>query len=199
MKTTQKLAGGVVALLVVAILALGANSYLRRTGLLPAPPTQAAAISDQNPSGIEPAPDDANPVITFGTYEFYKDGYKPLVEQFQKEHPEITVQLVTLNDYNDPRQVASAADTMMLPEMMGSDNYYLDLTPFQEGQRDFDGDDFWPGVFESCQDVDGRQYGLPAEVTRSASSTTKKPSKKPGLPIPPPAGPGMISVALPPR
>ncbi len=165
MRTTQKLAGGLVALLAVAILAFGANTYLRHTDLPPAPLTQAAAIPDQNLTGVEPAPEDASPVITFGTYEFYKDGYKPLVEAFQKEHPEITVQLVTLNDYGDPRKVASAADTMMLPELTGPHNYYLDLTPFQEGQRDFESDDFWPGVFDSCQDGDGRQYGLPAEVS----------------------------------
>ena len=57
----------------------------------------------------EPVPPPEPVTITFGYFQYDREYYEPLIEEFQKEHPEITVEIQDLpfiqgyniNDYPD--------------------------------------------------------------------------------------------------
>jgi len=151
------------------------------------PPPEAGAAS-QSPA---PQPDvmaaDTGGVITFATYSFFGDAYQPILEEFHKLHPEITVQVRELPATMDLRQIASAADTTLLmfrAPNLGS--YFLDLAPLEEGDLNFRPDSFWPGILDACRDAEGRFYGLPVFLEPSGIFYREEAFDAAGLPHPAP-------------
>ncbi|MCG8353693.1 MAG: hypothetical protein MI924_38505, partial [Chloroflexales bacterium] len=125
--------------------------------------TAPQASPEPNSAGqIANAPDAPDPAtgqtvtITFGTYEYERSIYEPLVETFHSENPAIRVQLVSLDavrdgaDFSDfnayMRRMVSAADTLSSwgssrPEAI-EHGYIRDLAPFIDADPTFDRDDF---------------------------------------------------------
>ncbi len=126
-------------------------------------------------------------VLTFGVYAFMKANYEPLVEDFNRQNPGITVQLRELPETGDLRRIASAADTTLLTfRQPGQGPYFLDLDPLLEGDPSFDPGDFWPGALEACQDAGGRIYGLPVAIDLTGIYYRKEAFDRAGLPYPQP-------------
>jgi ABC-type glycerol-3-phosphate transport system substrate-binding protein len=109
-------------------------------------------------------------VITFGGWEYDRSIYEPLIEEFNKQNPNITVQFVDIpiteepiNDYD--RLTASSGDTFIAWTISYFHTDYLhDLQPLLEADTTFEADDFWPGALEGCQDLEGRQLGIPTTL-----------------------------------
>lgn len=124
----------------------------------------------------ETAPNDAAEPVTITYFTFsaapdHLDSLDAIVEAFQSEHPNITVEV----------QTASYADywTSLLTRIAGGNapdtfeiNYenfvtytaagsLLDLTALAEADADFDAGRYYPRAYEVFQ-RDGRLYGLPA-------------------------------------
>lgn len=126
-------------------------------------------------------------VLTFGVYDFMKPAYEPLIADFNRQNPGITVQLRELPNTGDLRQLASAADTtLLLIRQPGQGAYFLDLNPLLKGDPSFDPGDFWPGALEACQGADGRIYGLPVDIDLTGIYYRKEAFDQAGLPYPQP-------------
>jgi ABC-type glycerol-3-phosphate transport system substrate-binding protein len=132
----------------------------------PTPPPTTA-----NQGGLE---DEGEVTITFATDEYQSGLYEPLMEEFNQQNPDITVQFVTLpqpepgepfeiTDWN--RMLASAADTTLTYGSYnvgsGGVTYFRDLGPLIDMDAAFDPDDFWPGALDACGDNEGRLLGVP--------------------------------------
>jgi len=133
---------------------------------------QAACSQVKQPTPqSQPTSGDENVVITFTDYDSSRSLYEPLMAEFHKQNPSITVQFVALpesssgsaataSDYY--RTQAAAADTSLAfaggPEMSG---YFRDLGPQIEADPTFKPDDFWPGALNACQDANGHTWGVP--------------------------------------
>jgi ABC-type glycerol-3-phosphate transport system substrate-binding protein len=128
--------------------------------------TPQASPEPDSAGPIANAPDAPDPdtgqtvTITFGTYEYERSIYEPLVKTFHSENPTIHVQLVSLDAVRDGadssdfnaymRQMVSAADTLTSFGSSGPEaiehGYIRDLAPFMDANPAFDRDDFFPGT-----------------------------------------------------
>jgi len=146
---------------------------------------------------VSVAQEETNAIITFSTSRWERALYEPLVEQFNRENPEITVQLVETDDLwegmedsteNYWRVLASAADVS--PIYIGAEEdiniYFRGLQPLIDAAPDFDTDDFWPGLLQGCQDAEGRVLGVPMNVYINGLYFNKAAFDDAGLPYPQP-------------
>ncbi len=114
--------------------------------------------------------------ISFASWEYERQIYEPLANQFMAENPNIRVVIVPLDDLinggkssepqnplNMLRQVVSGADTapaaFVSPEAFGT-NLLLDLAPLMDADAAFQRDDFYPGTLEQAT-VKGGTWTLP--------------------------------------
>ncbi|MFZ6027072.1 MAG: ABC transporter substrate-binding protein [Chloroflexota bacterium] len=158
-------------------------------------PQPASKPTESNPGSEQ---EDSHPVITFAASEWERSLYEPLIEQFNTEHPEMTVQFAPLPDnygvsengevqQDYTRMLASSGDTFIIGGVIGVPESYLrDIQPLIEADPTSEVDDFWPGALETCQDIEGRQLGVPlwlgingifydAEVFEAAGQPLPKP------------------------
>jgi ABC-type glycerol-3-phosphate transport system substrate-binding protein len=145
-----------------------------------------SSCSRGTPSASTPEPGQTNggkTIITFGSYEYQRRLYEPLIETFQNQNPDIIVQFVDLNQammelyaenqewnpFTYYRGLAKATDTFMVSGPYPSDmsRYFRDLQPLYEADPTFQVDDFWPGILSSCEDPYGNMVGLPLNATVS--------------------------------
>jgi ABC-type glycerol-3-phosphate transport system substrate-binding protein len=162
----------------------------------PRPSERPAEATDTPAADSGSADSDDHPVITFAAYEYDRSLYEPLIEQFNREHPEMTVQFAPLPEYTgDPendeqfadyyRMLASAGDTSMTWGLTTAPpQYFRDLQPLIEADPTGDADDFWPGVLEACQDLEGRQLGVPTSLTLNGIFYDEAAFQSAGLPLP---------------
>jgi ABC-type glycerol-3-phosphate transport system substrate-binding protein len=136
----------------------------------PTPPATAAGQGEAEGEG--------HVVITFASDEYQRSLYEPLMEEFNRQNPGITVQFVSLpqpepgepfeiTDWN--RMLASAGDTTLMYGLrsMGSGGsvYFRDLGPLIDMDAAFASDDFWPGALDACGDNEGRILGIPLTIS----------------------------------
>jgi ABC-type glycerol-3-phosphate transport system substrate-binding protein len=194
MNHARKVAG-VAALLIMVYSPLfgcgGDKNQVKPTSdgsVVPSTDAQASPIPQEIPTKQLVLPsDNGGGVITFATYSFLDDAYEPVLAEFHKQHPEITVQIKEFDYTWTPRQMATAADTTLLsyqPSNNGS--YFLDLTPFEELDPTFEPDSFWPGILDACLDSEGRIYGLPMYTEPTGIFYSMESFDAAGLPYPQP-------------
>jgi ABC-type glycerol-3-phosphate transport system substrate-binding protein len=164
--------------------------------------TPIPAAKEAEPTAIE-APvansntdSDDHPVITFAANEYERTLYEPLIEQFNTEHPEMTVQFAALPEYTGAdneafqdyyRTQASTGDTLMIWNALYAPSaYFRDLQPLIETDPTFEPDDFWPNALEMCQDIEGRQLGVPLSFSINGVFYDKAAFDEVGLPYPQP-------------
>ena len=137
-----------------------------------------------------------NIVITFADISGFQSLYKPLMEEFHRENPSITVNFVNLPEYPPSekfdrlkyaRMVALSADTVILPGRRDKINpFFLDL----QSQFDRDGqlnqEDFWPNATAGCQDSQGHMLGLPYHLYLWGVFYDEQAFYDAGLPVPQP-------------
>lgn len=107
---------------------------------------------------------DEHIVITFAAPTQSHTYIDPFLVEFNRLHPDITVQFVE-SSTDDVQRQAAAADTTILSGTEESSRYFLNLSPLIEADSDFQPDDFWPGILKACQSLSGSQVGIPFEVT----------------------------------
>lgn len=118
--------------------------------------------------------DGENVTITFSAYEGYRQAIEPLIDEFHRANPGISIQFAPNKGINLTekqgedavyRTLASSADAVMVSgrsSVMGSS--FLDLRTQIESDASFDQNDFWPGSLSACQDAEGRVSGIPVSL-----------------------------------
>ncbi len=114
--------------------------------------------------------------------------YRPLVEQFEKEHPHIRVRLVSTSDEvnpdeeNEMRARASSFDVFpYLPNRQGGTEYLLDLRPLLAQDPQFDSDDFLPGLLPASSEP---LWAIPTSAAYQLTYFDKSAFDAAGLPYP---------------
>ncbi|NWG20315.1 MAG: extracellular solute-binding protein [Chloroflexi bacterium] len=158
MSITRLLSLGVVCLLLLSCAAPVAAPYSGSGGSLM--PTQTSGPL----------------VITFGAPEFQRSIYEPLIARFNQEEPAIRVQFVAIDQVytqqrgdleSTLRQIVSLTDSAIVytvPHEAFQNGLLLDLAPLIDADSTFNSADFFPGALERTR-VDGRQYGVPVDIT----------------------------------
>jgi multiple sugar transport system substrate-binding protein len=114
----------------------------------------------------EPPPEPVT--ITFGIYQYNREYYEPLIEQFKGVRPEITIELQELpfiqgydiRDY--PGVDVIGVDLSFFLENEVSE-VLLDLSPLIEQDRSLDLADFYPGTVDLFSS-DDKVWSLPAGI-----------------------------------
>ena len=127
------------------------------------------------PSAGQPLSGETAVTITFACSDHERVGFEKLAEEFHELHPEIKVQLVSVeetmkSDSDGPPEdavakqaaIADTAGVVAGCKDMGA-GWFLDLQPFIQADRIFDTDDFYPGTLEAYQWAGG-QWVVPAQV-----------------------------------
>ena len=133
--------------------------------------TEGASGNGDGGAQAKVAKDPTEPTtITFSSWITESPLFKKLKEQFEAEHPNITVeyQLVPAGRSRDKllTQVAggNAPDVAYLDagavEDFATRGALLDITPYIEGSEVVSADDYVEG-FRSAVEIDGKMYGLP--------------------------------------
>jgi multiple sugar transport system substrate-binding protein len=106
-----------------------------------------------NAVGTAPAVTQTEQVtITLAVEDSNLNRYRPLIEAFEQENPNIRVRLVTIGDVADPdesgiRALATSFDVFPYsPNRQGENQYLLDLRPLLDLDSQFDTADFLPGL-----------------------------------------------------
>ncbi len=192
-----------IGLLIVVLLLSGCGTNVGTSDSEgPSGGTPAATEAGGNGTGDSAATaDGGEPVtITFGLVEFQRQTYEPMVEAFNEENPDITVQIVSLDDVfgfgsDQPAdfehimgQIVRAADTAIplvpvRPEDM-EQGYLHDLKPLMEADATFDRDDFYSTALEP--EEDGGVYMLPHTLPVAVLSYNKDLWTDSGLAAPDP-------------
>jgi ABC-type glycerol-3-phosphate transport system substrate-binding protein len=149
------------------------------------------------PSGIIPASDSEDVIITFSSDDSIRSVIEPLIETFHEEFPSITVQYVPLSadDYDASTTIedrllmlARSADTTLTSIRSAyAGSYFLDLQPLIDSDASFGPSDFWPGIISGMEDTEGRITGLPITLflqgifyNKSAFAAANLPYPQPG-------------------
>jgi ABC-type glycerol-3-phosphate transport system substrate-binding protein len=177
------LLAGLVLLLVLA----GCSQATPTAG--PTPTPRGASLDGQ----------EGNTVITFAIDEWSRSMYEPLAEEFNAQHPDITVQMAIIPEFNSPdeveqfnyiRNLATTADTATLwggwSLAMGAGTYFRDLGPLIDSDPTFQADDFWPGMLSACEDTEGRVIGIPTSGYFSGIYYNEQAFEAAGVPKPSP-------------
>lgn len=106
--------------------------------------------------------------ITFAAWGYEQPVYEALATQFSEEHPDITVQVIPLEDItqtDEPvseherlRRIVSGADTAValgVPPAAFGTNLLLNLEPLMSADSTFNRDDFSPGTLEQYTTEEG--------------------------------------------
>jgi ABC-type glycerol-3-phosphate transport system substrate-binding protein len=114
--------------------------------------------------------------------------YRPLVEQFEQEHPHIRVRLVSTGDVvnpdeeNEMRARASSFDVFPYsPNRQGGTEYLLDLRPLLAQDAQFDSDDFLPGLLPAPSEP---VWAIPTSAAYQLTYFDKSAFDAAGLPYP---------------
>jgi multiple sugar transport system substrate-binding protein len=95
----------------------------------------------------------------------FQQSYEFLAQQFQEQHPTISVQYVSLDEQTSGlnlREQVELADVILINGRPPPDAaaLLLDLTPLVSATGQFDANDYWPDLLEACQ-ASGVQIGVP--------------------------------------
>jgi ABC-type glycerol-3-phosphate transport system substrate-binding protein len=174
MKRVRNTARGVTnlaALTLVIILVFAGVAYVQKSILSggPAPAPEIATEATEGRGDLQG--NESAATLTFGILKEEQARFQPLVDEFNRQNPDIFVQIVLLGEsvVMDEHLLASAADTFVKPGWIGSDASsstggqaaLRDLQPLIEADVSFDAGDFWPDLLAGCQDAQGRTLGLP--------------------------------------
>lgn len=157
--------------------------------------------SEKTPENGNANSDNGNITITFATYETMESFYIPMMEEFHRENPLITVNFVsfpelTQADYTDRLNVArifaSSADTIDFDAIFDNAQYptessfVQDLRPLIDQDELFKAEDFWPGALTGCQDTQGRILGIPIRLNPRGIFYDEQAFRDAGLALPEP-------------
>lgn len=130
------------------------------------------AIPSHTPAAEGPA------VVRFALMDWDRPNYEPLIQAFQDENPDITIEVVSVNELldlgaiaqmefpedTDQRLVAGAdVVTLGLTSEGVAKGLYLDLSPLLQADPAFQSNDFYAGTLERYQ-WDGGTWALPTTV-----------------------------------
>jgi ABC-type glycerol-3-phosphate transport system substrate-binding protein len=145
------------------------------------------------------AAESGNIVITFAEWELFKPFYEPLMEEFHRENPSITVHFVNSPEFQNAdnidelkiiRAFASSADTIVIGGRLGrldnENTYFHDLQPQIDKDGELNPEDFWPGALTGCQDSQGHTLGLPYHLYLRGVFFDEQAFQDAGLPFPKP-------------
>jgi multiple sugar transport system substrate-binding protein len=148
-------------------------------------PSPASQQSSAFPT-LAPANDDVT--LTFAGPSGKREFYEPLMAEFHRQYPNITVQFVEARSTTLIER-AAAADVILLWDVRESrlaTGYFLDLSPFMDADPAFTPDDFWPNALTACQDSEGRLLGIPLLLNVTGIFFDKAAFDAAGLPYPTP-------------
>ncbi len=148
----------------------------------------------------KPAPEQEAVTISFACRDYLRSWYRELADAFQKEHPGIAVQILSVEEIlerttsggvgvvssDDIVKVAHAADTYVDDSRMLSDrpqDVALDLTDLVVRDGEVLLEDFLPAALALFQ-RDGRLWGLPLEVSTVLLYYSPERFGEAGLPYP---------------
>lgn len=114
-------------------------------------------------------PQTTTTIITMVGFPAFEQSYESLSQQFQEQHPTISVQYVSLDERTSDlslREQVELADIILINGRLPADatTFLLDLTPLAETTGSLNANDFWPGLLEACQ-AGGVQIGLPLSTS----------------------------------
>ncbi len=134
---------------------------------------------------------DTRVAIGFAASEDWRMYYEPLIEQFERENPDIDVQFVPLDPPNGEfdqimRDTMSAADTVLLNGFNGDHitrGFFANLSPLAASDPLFNPDDFYPGMLDLFR-YNGDLYFLPVRIRLPILRYNKDLWARAGLPPP---------------
>ena len=146
-----------------------------------------ADSEDGDPASSEPAENIDTPsteavTLTFAVSGWERGLYESHLESFQEEHPNITIEFISIDEifgdsHREPVQdgeeppnntltLAKRADVMSFylyqPDV--PDGVLLDLAPFMESDSTMSADDFYPGMLDQFS-WDGGVWGIPTQAS----------------------------------
>jgi ABC-type glycerol-3-phosphate transport system substrate-binding protein len=157
------------------------------------------ACSEQNTASPTVAPSTEQIAITFACSEWVRQEYERLAERFHQTHPHVEVQVLSrqkilggdMGREDAIHRLAASADTFAYPGDLLTrhtrEGLVKDLGPFIEADSTFEAADFYPGLLEQFQ-WDGGTWALPAKVYPALIFYDRRPSRRPGFPLPDRAG-----------
>lgn len=137
--------------------------------------------------------------ITFGASRYELDMYRPLIEQFNRDNPDVQVQFVDTQPVIDAsmtrevydgaeehRQFARAADTFARWQTGSeAEGILLDLKPLMDADPGFAPEDFYPAA-KLGSTVDGKLYMLPTTIQLNVLVYNRDLFEAQGVPLPTP-------------
>jgi ABC-type glycerol-3-phosphate transport system substrate-binding protein len=176
-----------VALLLLTISLIALSAACQRATPSPTP-TTAVLPDTTSQEEIE---------LTFAGYASQRSLYEPLIGEFHRQHPDITVRFVELPEPSGQaagskqerlKELSSAADTVIIS---GEDSryagpYFKDLQSLMDIDPDFQPDDFWSGALSACQDSQESMLGLPLTLGLHGIYFDEQAFDEAGLPLPVP-------------
>jgi multiple sugar transport system substrate-binding protein len=143
----------------------------------PTPPASTPAPASPSSESANPSPSQEAVKLTYFTFSAAPDHLKDLdaiVEAFEAQHPNVTVEVQTAPyaDYFTKLQTAVAGGTAPDTFELNYENFVtyatagtlLDLSAPSAADTSFSADAFYPKAYEVFQQ-DGTQYGLPASFS----------------------------------
>jgi multiple sugar transport system substrate-binding protein len=185
----------------LVLLSMVLSACAQPTGVVSPQTTGQASPRPGNDTPATPVPggaeEDEHAVITFAGDEYLRATYEPLMAEFNKLYPNITVQFAQIPQYTEDKQdlfnnyqrlMATSGDTSItwIAGSVGNEQYFLDLLPLMEGDPTFDPGDFWDGALEACQDMEGRSLGIPTTLQVTGIFYNDEAFAEAGVPAPRP-------------
>lgn len=123
------------------------------------------APADEPAGSVAPAADGsgAEGTVTFCLESAKKTAFEPFIEAFEKEYPDIDVEVLWDKDDNTLIAANKAPDLIKSGDIhvSSSRDLLLDLTPYMErDEQEINSDDFFPATLESLK-VDGALLAMP--------------------------------------
>jgi multiple sugar transport system substrate-binding protein len=137
-------------------------------------------------------PDDR--ALTFSTWGSIDeiDTLKPLLAEFQREHPDIPVRLIHIPD-EYPHKIRLLAASRQMPDVLFMENQTLpgfarrgvlrDLGPYLAKDPELKASDFYPQVMRAMS-VGGTLYGIPRDLSNLVMYYNKRLFDQAGVPYP---------------
>jgi len=185
---TLQLAAQAVGLAVVVLIVVFAMRTLSRptTGAPTGAPV--GAPTGPAPAGVEPTGtplpvstptlvplalnQPVETTLTFAAPESLHAQYRALIEEFQRQNPRITIELISAealvgsDSLNAPARLMAGADTAVYDLNLGHTppGLLLDLAPWMAADPDFQPADFWPRLLETYR-YGEQTLALPGQAT----------------------------------
>lgn len=190
MQRTSRVVGGAAGVVVALVLVAGA--LLLWQTLRPGEP--AGPMGDETPVPGGPAP--GQTAITFAAPDSSFDAYRDLAAEFEGLHPDLHVEVVSLEEILGPDlkdstspeaalRVVSAADTAWWYVQPDATRQGLvrDLGPLLDADPAFDAADFYPGVLDAYR-WDGGLWAVPGRAMVTLVYYDKAAFDEAGVPYP---------------